>query len=94
MAELLVEAAAAHLSGSFRLGSHKQKAMIYLRAGEIVFAVSNAREHRLFEKLLQSGKISAAQIKEIPNFTNDQTLGEALLEKKLISESELERLFI
>ena len=61
LAELLVEAATARLSGSFRLGSHAQKAMIYLRGGEIVFAVSNARRHRLFEMLLQSGN-PAAQI--------------------------------
>ncbi|HEX8249567.1 MAG TPA: DnaJ domain-containing protein [Pyrinomonadaceae bacterium] len=93
LAELLVEAAAAHLSGSFRLGSHAQKAIIYLRNGEIVFAVSNARQHRLFEMLLQSGRLNAAQISGIPNFSNDQALSEALLAQESLSESDIQRFF-
>jgi curved DNA-binding protein CbpA len=93
LAELLVEAAAARLSGSFRLVSHAQKAMIYLRGGEIVFAASNAREHRLFQMLLASGKLRAAQINAIPNFANDQTLGDALLAQQLISPFDAHRIF-
>src|SRR5215212_4490760 len=93
LAELLVEAAAARLSGSFRLGSHTQKAMIYLRGGEIVFAVSNARQHRLFEMLLQSGKLSSAQITAIPNFANDQQLSETLLTREMLSQADVHRLF-
>ncbi|HEX8734917.1 MAG TPA: DnaJ domain-containing protein [Pyrinomonadaceae bacterium] len=93
LAELLVEAATARLSGSFRLGSHAQKAMIYLRGGEIVFAVSNARQHRLFEMLLQSGKVPAAQITGIPNFANDQQLSEALLARESLSQADVHRLF-
>jgi tetratricopeptide (TPR) repeat protein len=93
LAELLVEAAEARLSGSFRLVSQEQKAIIYLRAGEIVFAVSNSRQHRLFQMILQSGKLAAAQITGIPNFANDQALGEALLAKQLISNLDIHRFF-
>jgi curved DNA-binding protein CbpA len=93
LAELLVEAAAARLSGSFRLGSHAQKAIIYLRGGEIVFAVSNARQHRLFEMLLQSGKLKAAQITGIPNFCNDQALSEVLLARASLSKFDIHIFF-
>ncbi len=94
MAELLVEAAEARLTGSFRLGSQAaQKAIIYLRHGEIVFAVSNARRHRLFELLVQNGKLTAAQVTGIPNFTNDQALSEALLARQTLSAFELHKAF-
>lgn len=93
LAELLVEAAAAHLSGSFRLNSQAQKAIIYLRNGEIVFAVSNARQFRLFEMILQSGKLKPEQITGIPNFTNDQALSEALLAQNSLSAFDIHRLF-
>ncbi|HEY0050319.1 MAG TPA: DUF4388 domain-containing protein, partial [Pyrinomonadaceae bacterium] len=93
LAELLVEAAAAHLSGSFRLNSQAQKAIIYLRNGEIVFAVSNARRFRLFEMILQSGKLKPEQITGIPNFTNDQALSEALLAQNSLSTFDIHRLF-
>lgn len=93
LAELLVEAAEARLTGSFRLTCHAQKAIIYLRYGEIVFAVSNARQHRLFEMILQSGKLKAAQITGIPNFVNDQALSENLLAKELIPLFEMHKFF-
>ncbi|HEX9960560.1 MAG TPA: DUF4388 domain-containing protein, partial [Pyrinomonadaceae bacterium] len=93
LAELLVEAVEARLSGSFRLVSHAQKAIIYLRAGEIVFAVSNSRRHRLFQTILQSGKLTTAQITGIPNFADDQALGEALLARKLISNFDIHRFY-
>ncbi|HLM02086.1 MAG TPA: DUF4388 domain-containing protein, partial [Pyrinomonadaceae bacterium] len=93
LAELLVEAADARLTGSFRLGSHTQKAIVYLRGGEIVFAASNARRHRLFEMLLQSDRLAAAQLNGIPNFTSDQALGDALLARGAISALDLHRLF-
>lgn len=93
LAGLLVEVAEARLSGSFSLACHTQKAIIYLRSGEIVFAVSNARRHRLFEMLLQSGRLQAAQITGIPNFVNDQSLSEALLAKELIPLFEMHKFF-
>jgi tetratricopeptide (TPR) repeat protein len=93
LAELLVEAAEARLSGSFRLGCQSQKAIIYLRYGEIVFAVSNARRHRLFEMLIESGRLAAAQITGIPNFINDQALSEALLASRTLSAFELHKAF-
>lgn len=95
LAELLTEVIEARLSGSLRFAHEDaaQKAVIYLRAGEVVFAVSNARRHRLFEILLHNGRLTKEHITSIPNFTNDQTLGEALTAGKLLAESEVSDFF-
>ena len=73
LAELLVEIAEIRLNGSLRVSSDAQKIVIYFDAGEAVFAVSNARQHRLFEILLQTEKITKDQLLTVPDFTNDST---------------------
>jgi DnaJ-class molecular chaperone with C-terminal Zn finger domain len=92
-ADLLTEAAEARLDGSFRLSNQDRKAIIYLRAGEVVFAVSNAREHRLFEILLRENVLTQAQITEIPNFTNDLELSQKLVERKILDSAEIRKRF-
>jgi len=57
LAELLVEISQARIDGSLRLSHHTNKTIIYVRGGEIVFAVSNQRQHRIFEMLLEAGSI-------------------------------------
>lgn len=91
--ELLVEAAANELSGSFRLAHEAQKAIVYLRKGDVVFAVSNARQHRLFEFLLQSGKLSKEKLSEFSNFTNDLEFSQSLIEKGVFSKHEIDGVF-
>lgn len=56
LAELLLETAESKLTGSFRLTKDKEKIIIYLNEGEVIYAVSNARLHRLFELLLREKK--------------------------------------
>lgn len=92
-AELLIEAAQSNLSGSFRLAHHDEKAIFYLKKGEIIFAVSNLRQHRLFDLLLQTNKISRESLAEIPNFTNDLELGQNLVAKEILPKEEVEKLF-
>jgi curved DNA-binding protein CbpA len=94
LAELLVEAIEARLSGSFRLASDARKAMIYLRDGAVVFAASNARRHRLFEMLLESGRATREQIIAINDFANDQTLGAALVADGALTASELDEIIV
>lgn len=89
LAELLVEISQAFLNGSLRISSEEHKAIIYFDAGEIIFAVSNAREHRLFNILLRENKISFDQLGEIGNFTNDLELKNLLIEKNLLSAKEI-----
>lgn len=93
LAELLAETSDTNLNGSFRLSNEDQKIVVYLSAGVPVFAVSNARQHRLFETLLKNEKISKQQLAEIPNFTNDIELAEILKSKKMLSSDEVESAF-
>jgi curved DNA-binding protein CbpA len=93
LAELLVEILQARLDGSLRLSHHNNKTIIYFKGGEIVFAVSNQRQHRIFEMLLQAEAITKPQLVAIPEFTNDLALAKVLREKEMFPASSLKSVF-
>jgi curved DNA-binding protein CbpA len=93
LAELLVEIQQPRLDGSLRLSRHNNKTIIYVSHGAVVFAVSNQRQHRIFEILLQDALISKQQLTEIPEFTNDFALVKILREKEILSEAAVRSLF-
>jgi curved DNA-binding protein CbpA len=93
LAELLVEILQSRLVGSLRLSRHNSKTIIYVRGGEVVFAVSNQRQHRIFEILLGDETITKQQLVEIPEFTNDLLLARALQEKEILNDSGVKSLF-
>lgn len=92
-AELLLESSEAGLTGSFRLSSETNKVIVYLNNGKVVFAVSNARRHRLFETLLREKVVSQTQLTGIPNLANDLELGANLKTKNILSESKINEMF-
>ena len=92
-AELLVELLQARLAGSLRVSHHNNKTIIYVKDGEMVFAVSNQRQHRIFEMLLQADLITKQQLVKIPEFTNDFALAKSLQEKEMFSASSLKAIF-
>lgn len=89
LAELLVEIGQAFLNGSLRIANEDRKAIIYFDGGEVVFAVSNERKHRLANILLREEKISSAQLAEIGSFANDLELKNLLIAKEMFSVNEL-----
>lgn len=93
-AELLLEIMQSRLSGSLRFSHHDSKTIIYVRNGEIVFAVSNQRRHRIFERLLHDRLITRQQLVEIPEFTSDFALAAGLREKYMYAEAEIESIFM
>ncbi len=93
LAELLYEIACNQFDGSLRLSNEAQKTVIYFTAGNPIFAVSNARRHRLFDMLLQSGKINQQQLLAVTDFTNDLALRNDLLKNKLLGAAEIDALF-
>lgn len=93
LAELLLETTESKLTGSFRLTKDKEKIIIYLNEGEVIYAVSNARLHRLFELLLREKKIYKGQLVKIENFVNDIELGKSLIEQLYITQEELDDYF-
>ena len=91
LAEVLVEVSLAHLMGSLRLANEEFKAILYFDAGDVVFAVSNARQHRLSAILLREEKISPAQLAAAGSFTNEPELKSILIKKEILSEAEINR---
>jgi curved DNA-binding protein CbpA len=94
LAELLLEISQTNLSGSIRLSNAERKAVVYLNEGRVVFAVSNQREHRLFEMLVREKRFPAKQIVELPNFTNDLELGKNLVRNQMMRKSEVDEFFV
>jgi len=93
-AELLVEITEARLDGSLRLTRENQKVVVYFNAGEIAFAVSNARSARLFDILLRENKIDKNLLSENPDYAGDFELAKLLIEKKLFDKQEINALFV
>ncbi len=93
-AELLVEIMEARLTGALRLDSLKKKSIIYFRDGAVVFAVSNAPEHRLFARLLNIGRISQADIKNAGNPSNDMEFAAVLCKSGLMNKESVSEAFV
>ena len=93
LAELLAEIAQNQLNGSLRVANVAQKTAVYFDAGEVVFAVSNARQHRLFETLLEDGTVAREQLTAITDFANDLALKESLIAGKILPKEDINLLF-
>ena len=93
-AELLVEIATVRLDGSLRLSREDQKIVVYFNAGELVFAVSNARSARLFDILLRENRIDKNLLSEIPNHTDDIRFAKFLIENNFFDKQQIDALFV
>ncbi|MBK9163831.1 MAG: DnaJ domain-containing protein [Acidobacteria bacterium] len=89
LAELIVEIRQNSLGGSLRLSFGVKKAIIYFDDGRLIYAVSNAREHRLFSHLLKEKLIEQKELAQFPNFAKDHELAAALKAAGRLSEEQL-----
>ena len=95
LVELICEIAAAGLSGALRLERERVKAIVYFEAGEIVYAASNLRVHRLLEVARRAGVTDQQLARACTEATApDAKLGAALVETKALSAEALEKLLI
>ncbi len=92
-AELIGEVGDARLGGSLRVDNKERKSIIYFNGGRIVFAASNARTARLFQILLDKGRISKTDLTKVPNFANDIELAANLERMELLTPEESGQLF-
>jgi len=76
LAELIREITTAGLSGSLRLSRERAKVAIYFESGELVFAASNLRAHRLREVVQRNG-LTEAHVNEFPVNASDEELAAA-----------------
>ena len=93
LTELLVEILKLRLNGSLRIEHEIQKTVIYFDAGDVVFAVSNARQHRLYEILLRENIVTKEHLAAVNDFTNDFILCKNLLKTEVLSKTEVDLLF-
>ena len=89
-AEILVEIGQAKLSGSLRLSNGDKKTIVYIREGEVVYAVSNGRAFRLFSVLLASAKIDKSVLLRFPNFVNDSEFAAHLLQNSSLTKEDID----
>src|SRR5260370_29477057 len=88
LAELIREIAAAGLSGALRLAHQRAKVAIYFQDGELVFAASNLRAHRLRE-IVKQGGLSDVQLSDLPAKVSDDELSEVLVESGRVTAETL-----
>ena len=95
LVELIHEIAAAGLSGALRLERERVKVVVYFELGEIVYAASNLRVHRLIEVARRAG-VTDQQLARACNeeAAPDAKLGAALVETRILSAEALEKLLI
>jgi curved DNA-binding protein CbpA len=79
LAELIREITATGLSGALRLHRDRIKATVYFEDGELIFATSNLRAHRLREFIKRNGLVPE-QIENFPPRASDYELASALIQ--------------
>jgi curved DNA-binding protein CbpA len=92
LAELIREAAARSLSGALRLRRGRVRAVVYVRRGEVVFARSNLRAHRLVACAHRSGLIAEEKLGEAVTEMMDDAEAAAALAAAGVTAAELARL--
>jgi curved DNA-binding protein CbpA len=91
LAELIREVVDARLSGALRLSNGPAKVVVYFEKGEVLFATSNLRAHRLGEVFKRNGT-AEKEIDELPPHNSDEELGKILLEKGAITAASLQEM--
>ena len=74
LAELIREISVARLSGALRLERERVKLVIYFEEGDLHYATSNLRIHRLAEVLKRAGLVTDSQLAELGTNTSEAEL--------------------
>src|SRR5258708_21717330 len=88
LAELIREITATGLTGALRLERERAKVAIYVESGQLVFATSNLRAHRLREVAKRNG-LSEAHLAEFPLGASDAELAAAMLKSRTLKPETL-----
>ncbi len=88
LAELIREIKATGLAGALRLARERAQVAIYFEAGQLVFATSNLRAHRLREVAQRNG-LTEAHLAEFPVKLPDAELAAAILKSRVLQPETL-----
>jgi curved DNA-binding protein CbpA len=91
LAELIREIVSAELSGALRVSRERAKVIGYFRDGQLIFAASNLRPHRLREVLQRNG-LTDAQLKDVPAKASDEETAAALLTAGILTPETLQKI--
>lgn len=89
-AEVIREIADKGASGALRLTRSPAKAVIYFENGDIVFAASNLRAHRLAEFLKRCEILDEKQFAELPANVTDDELPDLLIQRGSVKSEALD----
>ena len=89
LAEVIREIRHGGLSGALRVSRQPARIAIYFDSGQLVFAASNLRKHRLREALKQNG-ITDEQFAEFQNATSDEALARGVIGRGLMTAEQLQ----
>lgn len=92
LAELLQEISTARLSGALRLEQERLKTVVYLADGEVIYAASNLRLHRLAECLRRWQSLPEEQLATLPANASDLDFAAALMKEEMFSREQLDAL--
>ncbi|HSV32815.1 MAG TPA: DUF4388 domain-containing protein, partial [Pyrinomonadaceae bacterium] len=92
LAELIREISRAGISGALRLQHEPVKVVIYFAGGELYYAGSNLRGHRLSEVVKRSGMLTEPQVAEFGKAQSEFNLEAELLRRGIVSAETLKRL--
>jgi curved DNA-binding protein CbpA len=93
LAELIREINAAGLSGALRLARERVQAVVYAEAGEIVFARSNLRVHRLAVCLYRWGVLAEDKLSTlVTEYMSDAEASASLVEAGALTRDALAKL--
>ena len=87
LAEIIREIYRAGLAGALRLSRDRAKAVIYFESGELIFAASNVRAHRLREALKRHGLTDEDLSKYETALTDEELARQILASGKLTKEA-------
>jgi curved DNA-binding protein CbpA len=90
LAELIREIVNAELSGALRLSRERATVIAYFDGGQLVFAASNLRPHRLSEVLKRNG-FTAEQLRQVRDISSDADEAAALLNSGVLTEQSLQK---
>jgi curved DNA-binding protein CbpA len=89
LAELIREIVHAELFGTLRLSRERAKVIAYFDGGQLVFAASNLRLHRLREVLKRNG-FTEQQLRQVRDTSSDADAAAALLNSGVLTEQSLQ----
>jgi tetratricopeptide (TPR) repeat protein len=87
LAELISEIVDKRFSGALRIERERAKAVVYFKAGELLYATANLRKFRLAEYVKKRGLAPDLQGKDS---SNDFALADALISRRLLTQAALD----